>query len=153
MMVMIVTASTLAIMVMMFVIVVMSASALIVMVVMMMFMLVVMVTSALAIMIMVMMLMFVVMVTSALVVVVVMMMLMLVVMIVMSTAYRAEIFVFFSALLHSFQNLCTVQFFDWSGNDHCVFVHFTDQSDCFCYFLLSSLRCIGTAQNNRSCIL
>ena len=151
MMVMIVTASTLAIMVMMFVIVVMSASALIVMVVMMMFM--VMVTSALAIMIMVMMLMFVVMVTSALVVVVVMMMLMLVVMIMMSTAYRAEIFVFFSSLLHRFQDLCTVQFFDRSGNDHCVFVHFTDQSDCFCYFLLSSLRCIGTAQNNRSCIL
>ena len=132
MMVMIVTASTLAIMVMMFVIVVMSASALIVMVVMLMF--VVMVTSALAIMIMV-------------------MMLMLVVMIVMSTAYRAEIFVFFSSLLHRFQDLCTVQFFDRSGNDHCVFVHFTDQSDCFCYFLLSSLRCIGTAQNNRSCIL
>ena len=119
-------------MVMMFVIVVMSASALIVMVVMLMF--VVMVTSALAIMIMV-------------------MMLMLVVMIVMSTAYRAEIFVFFSSLLHRFQDLCTVQFFDRSGNDHCVFVHFTDQSDCFCYFLLSSLRCIGTAQNNRSCIL
>ena len=134
MMVMIVTASTLAIMVMMFVIVVMSASALIVVVVMMMFMLVVMVTSALAIMIMV-------------------MMLMLVVMIVMSTAYRAELFIFFSALLHSFQNLCTVQFFDWSGDNHCILVHFADQSDCFGYFLFGSLRCIGTAQNNRSCIL
>ena len=134
MMVMIVTASTLAIMVMMFVIVVMSASALIVVVVMMMFMLVVMVTSALAIMIMV-------------------MMLMLVVMIVMSTAYRAELLIFFSALLHSFQNLCTVQFFDWSGDNHCILVHFADQSDCFGYFLFGSLRCIGTAQNNRSCIL
>ena len=134
MMVMIVTASTLAIMVMMFVIVVMSASALIVVVVMMMFMLVVMVTSALAIMIMV-------------------MMLMLVVMIVMSTAYRAELFIFFSALLHSFQNLCTVQFFDWSGDNHCILVHFADQSDCFGYFLFGSLRCIGTAQNNRSCVL
>ena len=132
-------------MVMMFVIVVMSASALIVMVVMMMFMLVVMVTSALAIMIMVMMLMFVVMVTSALAIMIMVMMLMLVVMIVMSTAYRAEIFVFLSSLLHRFQDLCTVQFFDRSGNDHCVFVHFTDQSDCFCYFLLSSLRCIGAA--------
>ena len=104
-------------------------------------------------MIMVMMLMFVVMVTSALAIMIMVMMLMFVVMIVMSTAYRAELFVFFSSLLHRFQDLCTVQFFDRSGNDHCVFVHFTDQSDCFCYFLLSSLRCIGTAQNNRSCIL
>ena len=131
----------------------MSASALIVVVVMMMFMLVVMVTSALAIMIMVMMLMFVVMITSALAIMIMVMMLMLVVMIVMSTAYRAELFIFFSALLHSFQNLCTVQFFDWSGDDHCILVHFADQSDCFGYFLFGSLRCIGTAQNNRSCIL
>ena len=116
-------------------------------------MFVVMVTSALAIMIMVMMLMFVVMVTSALAIMIMVIMLMLVVMIVMSTAYRAEIFVFFSALLHSFQNLCTVQFFDWSGDDHCILVHFADQSDCFGYFLFGSLRCIGTAQNNRSCVL
>ena len=36
------------------------------------------------------------------------MMLMFVVMIVMSTAYRAELFVFFSSLLHRFQDLCTV---------------------------------------------
>ena len=110
-----------------------------------------------------MMLMIVVMSASALIIVVVMMMLMVVVMsalvvmvmlmIVVSTAYRAEIFVFFSALLHRFQNLCTVQFFDWSGDDHCILVHFADQSDCFGYFLFGSLRCIGTAQNNRSCVL
>ena len=119
------------IMVMMLMFVVMVASALVVVVVMMMFMLVVMIASALAIMIMV----------------------MFMVMIVMSTAYRAEIFVFFSSLLHRFQDLCTVQFFDRSGDDHCILVHFADQSDCFGYFLFGSLRCIGTAQNNRSCIL
>ena len=130
---------------MMFVIVVMSASALIVVVVMMMLMIVVMSASALVIVV-VMMFMVVIMSASALVVMVMLM-------IVVSTAYRAEIFVFFSALLHSFQNLCTVQFFDWSGDDHCILVHFADQSDCFGYFLFGSLRCIGTAQNNRSCIL
>ena len=125
-----------------------------------MFMVMIMSASALAVMVM---LMIVVMSASALIIVVVMMMLMVVVMsalvvmvmlmIVVSTAYRAEIFVFFSTLLHSFQNLCTVQFFDWSGDDHCILVHFADQSDCFGYFLFGSLRCIGTAQNNRSCIL
>ena len=115
-------------------------------------------TEALAVMVM---LMIVVMSASALVIVVVMMILMVMsaliimvmLMIVVSTAYQAEIFVFFSALLHSFQNLRTVQFFDWSGDDHCILVHFADQSDCFGYFLFGSLRCIGTAQNNRSCIL
>ena len=125
---------------------------------MVMIMIVVMSASALVIMVMI---MIVVMSASALVIVVVMMMLMVMsaliimvmIMIVVSTAYRAEIFVFFSALLHSFQNLCTVQFFDWSGDDHCILVHFADQSDCFGYFLFGSLRCIGTAQNNRSCIL
>ena len=122
----------------------MSASALVIVVVMMMLMIVVMSASALVIVVVMMMLMVVVM--SALVVMVMLM-------IVVSTAYRAEIFVFFSALLHSFQNLCTVQFFDWSGDDHCILVHFADQSDCFGYFLFGSLRCIGTTQNNRSCIL
>ena len=125
---------------------------------MMMFMVMIMSASALAVMVMI---MIVVMSASALVIMVVMMMLMVMsaliimvmIMIVVSTAYRAEIFVFFSALLHSFQNLCTVQFFDWSGDDHCILVHFADQSDCFGYFLFGSLRCIGTAQNNRSCIL
>ena len=125
----------------MLMIVVMSASAL---VIMMMLMIVVMSASALIIVVVMMMLMVVVM--SALVVMVMLM-------IVVSTAYRAEIFVFFSALLHRFQNLCTVQFFDWSGDDHCILVHFADQSDCFGYFLFGSLRCIGTAQNNRSCVL
>ena len=145
-MMMVMSTSALAIVVMMFVIVVMSASALIV--VMMMLMIVVMSASALIVMVVMMMLMVVVMSASALIVMIVMML-----MIVMSTTYRAELFIFFSALLHSFQNLCTVQFFDRSGDDHCILVHFADQSDCFCYFLFRSLRCIGTAQNNRSCIL
>ena len=139
-------------MVMMFVIVVMSASALAIMIMVMMLMFVVMVASALVVVVVMMMFMLVVMIASALVIMI-MVMVMFMIMIVMSTAYRAEIFVFFSSLLHRFQDLCTVQFFDRSGDEHCVFVHFTDQSDCFCYFLLRSLRCIGTAQNNRSCIL
>ena len=141
-MIVIMSASALVVMMMMFMVMIMSASALAVMV---MLMIVIMSASALVIMVM---LMIVVMSASALIIVVVMML-----MIVVSTAYRAEIFVFFSALLHRFQNLCTVQFFDWSGDDHCILVHFADQSDCFGYFLFGSLRCIGTAQNNRSCIL
>ena len=127
-------------MVMMLMIVVMSAAALIIMVVMMMLVIVVMSAAALIIMV-VMMLVIVVMSATALIIMGMMMLLLLFQQLICQR-YR---------MLHNLQDFLSIQLLNRSGNNSCLLIDRTKKLHRLHCFLL--VYNIGTAHDNRACIL